>query len=124
MIRHRAGSLHTVRCTATSAVLHVVSDLVGIQLTIDQLLGVLSSECETHITFDDSAAAVSLCAGRAQSHATQQRRSGGDTGEKSPHLHENPLSCVVYVVFVFANGIRSPTCFAIHKFVMNGWAAP
>ena len=92
VIRHRAGSLHTVRCIATSAVLHIVSDLVGVQLTIGQLLGVLSSECEIHLTSDDSAAAVSLCACRAQGHAAQQRRSGGDTGEKFPHLHENPLS--------------------------------
>ena len=86
------GSLHTVRCIATSAVLHVVSDLVGVQLTIGQLLGVLSSECEIHLTSDDSAAAVSLCAGCAQGHAAQQRRSGGDACEKFPHLHENPLS--------------------------------
>ena len=92
VIRHRAGSLHTVRCIITSAVLHIIGDLVGVQLTIDQLLGVLSSECEIHLTSDDSAAAVSLCACRAQGHAAQQRRSGGDAGEKFPHLHENPLS--------------------------------
>ena len=86
------GSLHTVRCIIISAVLHIIGDLVGVQTTIGQLLGVLSSECEIHLTSDDSAAAVSLCAGCAQSHAAQQRRSGGDACEKFPHLHENPLS--------------------------------
>ena len=37
----------------------------------------------------------SLCTGCAQSHATEQRRSGGDAGEKFPHLHENPLFLIV-----------------------------
>ena len=38
---------------------------------------------------------IGLCADCAQGHATEQRRSGGDAGEKFPHLHENPLFLIV-----------------------------
>ena len=34
-----------------------------------------------------------------------------------------PSPCVVDVVFVSANGIRSPTCSGSTKFVMHGWTA-
>ena len=99
------GSLHTVRCIIISAVLHIIGDLVGVQTTIGQLLGVLSSEREIRCIGNDSAGAIGLCAGCAQGHATEQRRSGGDACEKFPHLHdESPLIVLLMLCLFLLTG--------------------
>ena len=82
--------LDTISSRSTGAILNIIANLVEAQLTISQLLSFVSGERERCGTIHHCA--ISLCAGCAQGHATQQRRRGGDACEKFPHLHENPLS--------------------------------
>ena len=85
--------LNTVSGRIVSTILDVIANLVEIQRTISQLSRIISGERERCVVRYLNI--IALNAGCAQGHATQQRRRGGDAGEKFPHLHENPLFLIV-----------------------------
>ena len=89
-IRH-----HTVSNVLAGTILNIIANLVCFQFGVGQLFSGFSSERERRVPRHRCRSVISLCAGCAQCHATEQRRSGGDTGEKFPHLHENPLFLIV-----------------------------
>ena len=84
---------HTVGNALVRTVLDVIANLVCGQISVGQLLFGFRGERERCVVRYHSV--IGLCAGCAQGHATQQRRSGGDACEKFPHLHENPLFLIV-----------------------------
>ena len=84
---------HTVSNVLAGTILNIIANLVCFQVGVGQLFSGFSGERER--CYARYRSAISLCAGCAQGHATQQRRRGGDAGEKFPHLHENPLFLIV-----------------------------
>ena len=90
-IRH-----HTVSNVLAGTILDIIANLVCFQLGVGQLFSGFSGERERcFVPYRSTSSVIGLCAGCAQGHATEQRRSGGDAGEKFPHLHENPLFLIV-----------------------------
>ena len=91
------GLLHSRLPSRVGANLHRLALVVRIHRQRGELVGRVRMTCLRVLHRDGRSTsgrrgAISLCAGCAQGHAAQQRRSGGDACEKFPHLHENPLS--------------------------------
>ena len=90
-IRH-----HTISNVLAGTILNIIANLVCFQVGVGQLFSGFSGERERcYARYRSTSSVIGLCAGCAQGHATQQRRRGGDAGEKFPHLHENPLFLIV-----------------------------
>ncbi len=96
---------HTM--SPSRAILNVVTDLVGNQIGVLQLLRAIGGKRERGFVVNDGLFRRS--AGSAYSQTTQQRRRGGDAGEKFPHLHELAPLPFFYCCWVFNHEKMGPT---------------